>query len=59
MFDATGIVHAPERQCIGPLARPMFHDFAGEVEVRWRLHEHALKSNFSLQFANAQLAKTG
>ena len=32
---------------------------AGEVEARWRLHDHGLKSNFSLQFANAQLAKTG
>src|SRR6266568_3644267 len=45
VFDATGVVHAPERQCIGPLASPAFQDIAGEVKTRWRLRDHALKLN--------------
>ena len=40
MVDATGVVHAPERQGIGPLACPAFHHLAGEVEVRWWLNGH-------------------
>jgi len=40
LFSALRFANAPERQCLGPLLRPMLDNISGEIEVRWNRFRH-------------------